>query len=190
MHSLNLTNRTSQRGYTMTELLVTISILGILGSVAVPGMENILLDNRRVSVTTDFVRALQLARSEAAARNQRVTVCASANGTACSAQSYWSNGWIVFNDLNLNGQPGGTDEMILMYALNNDSVDIAPDEFTNSVTYRPNGRAMAATVDDNSGEFVFCDRRGAEHARVVQIGSNGRPVLSHYSADGSAPDCD
>jgi type IV fimbrial biogenesis protein FimT len=179
-----------QRGYTLPEVLVTLSILAILGSVAVPGMENIMLDNRRVSVTNDFMRALQLARSEAAARNQRVTVCASANGSGCSAQSYWNSGWIVFNDLNLDGQPGGTNESILMYAQNKDSIELTPDSFTNLVTYRPNGRAMAATVTTNSGEFVFCDRRGADHARVVQIASNGRPTLSHYSTDGSEPDCD
>lgn len=179
-----------QCGYTLPEILVTISILAILGSVAIPGMENIVLDNRRVSVTTDFMRALQLARSEAAARNQRVTVCASANGSGCSAQSYWNSGWIVFNDLDLNGQPSGANESILMYVQNNDSIELTPGSFTTAVTFRPNGRAMGATVDTNSGEFVFCDRRGAEHARVVQIGINGRPTLSHYTADGSAPDCD
>lgn len=190
MGLFSATVKINQRGYTLVELLVSIGVLTILGAVAIPGMESIMLNNRRVSVTNEFISSLQVARSEAATRNQRVTVCASANGTTCSGAGYWKNGWIVFNDIDLNSAPGGTDELIIKYVQGDAKIDILPSTFSGSITYRPNGRAMAGTIADNSGEFAFCDQRGADYARVLIIGSNGRPQVSEYTADGSEPDCD
>jgi type IV fimbrial biogenesis protein FimT len=178
-----------QRGYTLVEVLVSIGVLTILGAVAIPGMESILLNNRRVSVTNEFINSLQVARSEAATRNQRVTMCASTNGTSCSGASYWKHGWIVFNDADLDASPGGTDELVIKYVQADGTIDILPSIFSGSVTYRPNGRAMAGTIAENSGEFAFCDNRGADYARILIVGGNGRPELSELTADGSEPDC-
>jgi type IV fimbrial biogenesis protein FimT len=185
----NTTMKAAQRGYTLVELMVSIGVLTILGAVALPGMENIMLNNSRVSLTNEFSSSLQVARSEAATRNQRVTMCASGNGTSCGSASAWKNGWIVFNDVDLSGAPNG-DELIIKDVRSDGEIDIIPDTFAASITYRPNGRAMADTIAENTGEFTFCDRRGAEHARVLIVGSNGRPQLSESSADGSAPECD
>jgi type IV fimbrial biogenesis protein FimT len=179
----------AQRGYTLVELMVSIGVLTILGAVALPGMENIMLNNSRVSLTNEFSSSLQVARSEAATRNQRVTMCASGNGTSCGSASAWKNGWIVFNDVDLSGAPNG-DELIIKDVRSDGEIDIVPNTFSAAITYRPNGRAMADTIAENTGEFTFCDHRGAEHARVLIVGSNGRPQLSESSADGSAPECD
>jgi type IV fimbrial biogenesis protein FimT len=44
------------------------------------------------------------ARSEAIKRTNRVTICASSNGTSCTgAGALWKNGWLVFVDENGNG---------------------------------------------------------------------------------------
>ena len=190
MRQISFTTNTNQRGYTLVELMVSIGVLTILGAVALPGMESIMLNNSRVSLTNEFVNSLHVARSEAATRNQRVTMCASSNGTSCGNSSAWKNGWIVFNDVDLSGAPGGADELIIKHVQSDGEIDIVPNTFSNSITYRPNGRAMAATIAENSGEFTFCDRRGAEHARVLVVGGNGRPQLSESSADGSEPECD
>lgn len=179
-----------QGGYTLGELLVAISVLGILTSVAVPGMQNVVLNNRRVSTTNDFVYTLQLARSEAIARNQRVTVCASRNGTNCTSWEYWSEGWIMFNDIDLDKAASSDGEAILRKAVNEHEIDITPFRFRGSITYRPNGRAMGNTLAVDDGEFVFCDRRGAEYARVIVIGATGRPQLSEKRANGTTPVCE
>jgi type IV fimbrial biogenesis protein FimT len=165
------------------------AVLGILASVAVPGMRDVVLDNRRVSTTNEFVYTMQLARSEAIARNQRVTVCPSVNGRACANRSYWSRGWIMFNDIDLNRSPGGDNEAILKYVEVDGEFEVGPIGFTGTYTYRPNGRIMGTTTAVQSGEFVFCDQRGADHARVIVVSSSGRPRLSKYRADGSAVGC-
>jgi type IV fimbrial biogenesis protein FimT len=184
-----LSNQRRQAGYTLGELLITISIVGILASIAVPGMQNVVLNNRRVSVSNDMAYSIQLARSEAITRNQRVIVCSSKNGSSCAGASDWSEGWIAFNDANGDKAPGGTSESVLLYSVGNDSITITPLTFTDSFTYRPNGRVMGISVGASTGEFVFCDRRGAAHARVLRLRSSGRPSLSDKLASGSAPTC-
>jgi type IV fimbrial biogenesis protein FimT len=176
-------------GYTLGELLITMSIVGILASVAVPGMQNVVLNNRRVSVSNDMAYSIQLARSEAITRNQRVIVCASENGSTCASASDWTDGWIAFNDANGDKAPGGTGESILLHSTGTGGITITPVTFTDSFTYRPNGRVMGASVAASTGEFVFCDRRGADHARVLSIRASGRPILSETLASGSAPTC-
>jgi type IV fimbrial biogenesis protein FimT len=181
--------RRRQAGYTLGELLITMSIVGILASVAVPGMQNIVLNNSRVSVSNDMAYSMQLARSEAITRNQRVVVCASENGSTCASDLDWTDGWIAFNDANTDGAPGGTGEAILLHSTGTDGINITPVTFTDRFTYRPNGRVMGASVAASTGEFVFCDSRGAAHARVLSIRASGRPILSKTHASGSSPSC-
>ena len=173
----------------MTELLITMAILGILGTIAVPGMLNVVQTNQRVSATNDMGQAMRMARSEAIARNQRVIVCASRDGNNCGSAADWSFGWIGFNDADGDGAPGGADESILLHSTGGSKITIRPRTFGNTFTYRPNGRVMAESVDENTGEFIFCDDRGPQEARVLSVGTSGRPQLSHTHANGAAPDC-
>ena len=189
MQSQHLKRLIANRGYTLIELLTAVAVMAVLASVAIPGMQNIVLDNRRVAATNDFVYTMQLARSEAISRNQRVAVCASINGQACASQADWSAGWIMFNDINLDGNPSGGVETILRYIEVKGDLDIFPVTFTGAYTYRPSGRIMGATTAENNGEFVFCDRRGTEKARVIVVANSGRPRLSKTRANGSAPGC-
>lgn len=74
--------RTRTRGLTMVELLITVAILGILASVAVPSFGNFLSKRRVEGVASELVTDLQFARSEAVARNADVRVLF---GTGCYA---------------------------------------------------------------------------------------------------------
>ncbi len=178
----------NQKGYTLVELLTTISVVGLLSAIAIPGTQNIIQNNRRVNLTNNMVYTMHVARNEAVKRNQQVTACPSQFGWTCDT-SDWSLGWIIFNDINQNRLPSGGDERVLLVMSGVDGVDIDPDTITTRFTYRPNGRIMGATVADNTGQFTFCDSRGADEARVLIVGANGRPEISHLQNDGSDPDC-
>lgn len=85
-----------ERGFTLLELLVTISIVAILVAVAVPSMES---SNKRGQVKAHqrhFLGALNYARSEAVSRNKLVSMCASNDGATCGTN--WSGGWLIFVD--------------------------------------------------------------------------------------------
>lgn len=74
------------RGFTIIELLVTISILGILVAMAVPSYRTVIASNRLSVASYDYVLAVNEARVEAVRRNTSTQVCAaSGNGTGALA---------------------------------------------------------------------------------------------------------
>ena len=99
-HSLNTYKN---NGFTLIELMVTVSIAAILISIAVPSFKTMFKNNRVTAATNEFVTALVLARSEALKRNNNVSVCTTLNQQTCSNTSDFANGWIVFMDCNEDG---------------------------------------------------------------------------------------
>src|SRR5205814_10368713 len=98
----------TQRGFTLTELLVTVAVAGVLAMMAVPNMRSFVQNNRLSSASNDLLRSFNLARTEAIKHQTNVVVCASAAPMAavptCSYGSF--NGWIVFQDSGPPPWPG------------------------------------------------------------------------------------
>ena len=75
------------RGYTLLELLVTVAIVAIVASLAVPSFQNMIATQRVRSAANDLVASLNFARSEAVKRNTTVLVT--------PAGASWAAGWDV-----------------------------------------------------------------------------------------------
>jgi type IV fimbrial biogenesis protein FimT len=103
-------------GFTIIELMLTISVLAVLLAIGVPAFNEVVRNNRTAAQTNEFVGALSLARSEATKRGMPVAVCAAnAAQSACDAANAatWANGWLVFTDLTGTvGAFDGTDELL------------------------------------------------------------------------------
>jgi len=82
-----------QQGFTLIELMITITVLGILLAVAVPSFTDAVLGSKLRSYANNFLASVYLARGEAIKRNSVVNLCASSNGTSCTGD--WEQGWIV-----------------------------------------------------------------------------------------------
>ncbi len=85
-------------GFTLIELLVTIVVLGIALSVAIPSFNDLIRNNKSLTLGGDFVSALNFARTEAIKRATRVSICPSTDKTSCATEDDWAKGWIVFID--------------------------------------------------------------------------------------------
>ena len=178
---------TRQQGFTLAELIVATGIAALVLSLGVPGLSTLTHNSRQVSSSNELLSSLHMARDIAITRNTRVTVCPSATGTNCEPVD-WHEGWILFVDNDANRAVGAGETILDV------TDDVAPlmvdtEEFGQFLIYRPNGRIMVNDVRDNTGEFTLCDDRGPTHARVVVVHLSGRPRVSRYRGDGSAPVC-
>ncbi|MBN8430345.1 GspH/FimT family pseudopilin [Microbulbifer salipaludis] len=85
-----------QRGLTLIELMITLAVLAVVVGIAVPNFNTMIQNNRSVALGEELAGALNFARSEAVKRSSRVTLCASADGSACDGD--WTDQWIVIVD--------------------------------------------------------------------------------------------
>ena len=77
------------RGFSLIELMLVVTILGVLLALAVPTLRDSVESAGTNSQIKLVLTTLNLARSEAIKRGENVAICASDDGADCSAGS-WS----------------------------------------------------------------------------------------------------
>jgi prepilin-type N-terminal cleavage/methylation domain-containing protein len=94
-------------GFTLTELLIVVAVIGILIGYAVPGFQGLVAQASYNRASDTLVEALTSARNEAIFNSKDVVICASDDPSAsdpiCSDdQENWSNGWIIYQECDGN----------------------------------------------------------------------------------------
>lgn len=84
-------------GFSMIELLVTLTIGAILMGLAAPSFNEQIARTRMTDASRDLADRLQIAMSASEARGP-TTICASSDGLTCLATNTWTTGYIVFTD--------------------------------------------------------------------------------------------
>lgn len=92
-------------GFTLVELLITIVVLTILLATGVPAFQSFIKNNRVTSQINGHVSVIQHARSEALKRGTNMVVCASDDQATCTGKDTWTDGWILFSDVNNSDTP-------------------------------------------------------------------------------------
>lgn len=88
-----------ERGFTIVELMVALSIAAMLLAVAVPSYSGSRLNSQLRASANDLIGSINLARSEAIKGGTTVTLCASADGQTCGGN--WNEGWVVLRGAEL-----------------------------------------------------------------------------------------
>jgi type IV fimbrial biogenesis protein FimT len=96
--------RFRSRGFTLIEMMVVVSILSVLGALAIPRFGDIVERQRVRQAASDLTAAIYLARSEALRRGGQVTL-RKVSSPECHAVELkeWSCGWLVFADADNDG---------------------------------------------------------------------------------------
>jgi type IV fimbrial biogenesis protein FimT len=131
-----------QRGFTLVELLATISILVILSSIAATSYSTTVNNNRLYASQNEFVAYLALARSEAARRGLPVMLSAAAPASG----NAFGGGWSVWVDTNGNGSFDSGEPVLRSHEALPSTILIG-DGTTTQIAFNPTGFLTAGTVD-------------------------------------------
>ena len=181
-------DKRTQSGFTLYELLITVTIVGIILSFGIPNMLQFNQNGRMTSSANDMHSAFHLARSESSRAKTNITVCASANALAAGANcgGAWNQGFIVFVDDDGDINRSGVTETVLRAhgpIADGVSLAIADDatyfSFSSTGLGRPNVNGNAAV-----SQVVMCDERGnitaaggSSAARLFVVTPLGRATI-------------
>ncbi len=172
-----------QRGFTLVELIITVSLVAILTSIAIPGFRTTMLGMKGSSIADKLIGAMNYVRSEAISRNQRITLCASLDGLACdNAATNWNNGWIATRQNSSLPLPNQT-EVIRYWDINTAGAAINLSvSNSHKVIYKANGYAF---LSSNGTTEVAAPSAISFQTQVV--GCEEAPVLKHRRVINVAP---
>jgi type IV fimbrial biogenesis protein FimT len=155
--------KSTQHGVTMVELIVVISIVGLLMAIGAPSYRYFTTANRISSEINGLLGDLQFARAEAIREGQTVSVCASTDGASCSGVATWTTGWIVFSDV--GGTVGtldvATDRVLRVQSGLTGGDTLTADNTTSSISFSREGFAtqlpgtVTMTLNDSTAKAAY-----------------------------------
>ena len=162
----------SSRAFTLVELMVTVAVLAIILSIAVPSFSELIRANRAQTQAGLLLNSFNLARSEAIKRGAEVRV------TALSDDD-WHLGWRIWVDSNGNNTLdngelirvfpawGGTDTLI--------STTTPP---TTQVVFSAEGRLADLAAGANNNFDYEVEPSDCRYARTITINAVGRATTT------------
>jgi len=165
-------------GHTLMELVTVVAAAGALAATVLPGLGDLLLDQRELTRANALLGSLHQARTEAVMQGRPATVCASADRLDCGGS--FGDGWIVFADDDGDGTRD-RDEALL-----GTDPGLPPVEVVTSrvrFTFRALGRRAT------NGTVTFCHPAGRARSRAVVVSPVGRPRVSRELPGGKRLPC-
>jgi type IV fimbrial biogenesis protein FimT len=183
----------NSRGFTLPEIMITIGLVAIVMSTAVPSINSMMKDNSLATQLNNLVTHIHVARTEAAKRDVRVILCRSRSPNAttpsCGGEmQIWETGYIVFADdgnntndvydagtdtLLIRGQPAASGIRMRTNSTWNRNLQINPDGSTNE--------------SGSTALMALCDSRGKSHGRQIVVAANGMPRMFAEDIDSCYP---
>lgn len=166
----------SDKGFTLLELMVTLTIGGVLVAIGVPGMVNFVRNSRIATEANAFVTTLATARGEAMKRGRPVVVCKSATESAaptCTDAGNWESGWVMYVDNSVptnTALDAGDTVLTVQGKFGSANTLVGNNNVVNRVIFSPKG-----VVGAGFGSFTLRDTRPAPAGlRLICMARTGR----------------
>ncbi|MDZ7748190.1 MAG: GspH/FimT family pseudopilin [Halofilum sp. (in: g-proteobacteria)] len=163
-------------GFTIVELVVTLAVVAIVVTVAIPSFASFMRSQRATTQANDLLVSLTFARSEALKRGEPIAVCATDDANAappaCAGDDDWSDGWLVFVDDDAAGTDGdfdsGSEELLRVHNALDGNTALSGTG-SSSLRFLPDGLVAAAA--DFTLEPQGCTN---DQQRAIDVTATGR----------------
>lgn len=155
-------------GFSILETLITVCLAVLMAFIAAPSFASLLANSDMKIQSTQLIQSLSLARQTALTQGQIVHVCGLANPTETKCLSGkgrnrdWNNGWMLFTDLNQNGEFDSTDQVVKVLQKTT-STNIVFNQ-NGRLRFFPNGSARSAG-------FYLCNENSNIDRRIYLLHS-------------------
>lgn len=175
---------TRSGGFTLVELLIIITLIGLVTSFAVPSMEHLLSKSRRHSAVSDMITLINLTRNTAIMEQRTVTMCPLNQANHCTPD--WNTLPItVFRDPDADRKLAHENDIVRVKSLSKGGTWKANSANRPYFRFFSSGMASYAI-----GNMVWCPDNSDSHmAAQIIINMGGRPRLSEdQDGDGMLED--
>lgn len=157
------------KGFSIIELMITLTIVSIVLSYAMPSFYQLKLNKLMESERNRLTVSLNFARNYAVKNQQHVIICPSSSGNSCDYESKWFGGWIIFLDSNKNRMLD-SDELLLQHedAMKKE-IMATSSKYRQKISYDGMGFSPGTNLSIN-----FCDARGSKFAQSIILNNAGR----------------
>ncbi|PIE83644.1 MAG: pilus assembly protein [Candidatus Contendobacter odensis] len=168
-------------GFTLIELMITLAIAAIILGFGVPSFQRIINNNQLTSAANALVASVNLARSEAVKRGQRMTICKSSDGASCTNSGGYQQGWIVFTDTNANAAVDAGEQVLKVTEAFPASLTFAgAGNVNNYISYDSSGILSRIGAGAPNGSLTLCKQNYRDSARRIFISLIGRIRIQRF----------
>lgn len=156
--------RLKSAGFTLVEMITTMSVLAILLVVASPGLASLTSANALASAQTELAAAMMMARGEAMKRGVQVGLAAAAP----VAGTEFTGGWTIFVDSNGNGQFDAGEQVVRQQPAYRTDVHIATASGATTIAFNSRGFLVPSSLVT----FTLCSSAASKgyQLRVEPVG--------------------
>lgn len=180
------------RGFTLIELMVTLAVIAIVATIAVPAMSDMVTRSRTTASFNELQGLISYARSESAKTpGSSILLCPSTNGTGCSTgQENWNVGWLIARDINSDNSVDTGDTVLKVVAPMASGLSLKVKSAA-SVTFATKALSLTrngAPAGGNQVTFKLCDAFGASEARGIIMSVSGQVRAAAKDGGGKRED--
>lgn len=178
-------HKKQQNGFSLIEAMLVITITSILISTAIPSFSSFIEKTKLTTSSSELYHSLYSARQYAISSGKNVHLCAldPVNVNKCESKrdfnANWSQGWMVFADLNNNNDYDSTD-LILKINEKNKDINIVFNQ-RGRLRFFPDGSARSAG-------FYVCSKNSSNN-RHIKLLYSGRVRTSNISKSSQLTTC-
>lgn len=162
----------SIKGFTLIELMVSVSITSILAAIAVPNFSNFIVKMRVDNEISQLHRMLLITRNTAINSGHKAIICPLDNSSQCTTQ--WQNKLSVFVDVNNNKLFDVNEKVIKVRAKITTGDALIYGKKRNKITFKPTGQLSGLA----NGTFRYCPQSHKHNSRGIVIARSGRVYQS------------